>query len=243
MQIRPYPVIDPFATGNNIRRLRMERGMSVRELQAYFGFEQPQAIYKWQQGTSLPSVDNLYALGALLEVPMDEILVSTQANITKLGQQEKSCCPQHISVQFYSGCPGRGRRWEPLQPFCPGCAQQRFRKEYAPRRLGSLCIPCCSRTAGLCRNGDVLTFLRLANGGFCMKRLCDGRWGIAGRGTYSMYPSLQKASINISLCSVTVHLHLNRYPCFPCPAAAGTAARITQRLFPDRSRMHPQSWR
>lgn len=123
MQIRPYPVIDPVATGNNIRRLRMERGMSVRDLQAYFGFEQPQAIYKWQHGTSLPSVDNLYALGALLEVPMDEILVSTQANITKIGQQEKSCCPQHISVQFYSGCPGRGRRRETLQPFSPlSCA-------------------------------------------------------------------------------------------------------------------------
>ena len=75
MNMKRFPVIDPIATGKNIIRLRVERGMSVRDLQAYFGFEEPQAIYKWQQGKSLPSVDNLYALGALFEVPMEDILV------------------------------------------------------------------------------------------------------------------------------------------------------------------------
>ena len=75
MGMKAYPVIDPVATGNNIRRLRMERGLTVRELQSYFGFEEPRAIYKWQKGESLPTVDNLYALGTLFEVPMDQILV------------------------------------------------------------------------------------------------------------------------------------------------------------------------
>lgn len=84
-----FPVIDPIATGENIVRLRKERGLSVRDLQAYFGFEEPQAIYKWQWGKSLPSVDNLYALGALLDVPMEEILVATKPKLkmitTELG--------------------------------------------------------------------------------------------------------------------------------------------------------------
>ena len=75
MGMKAYPVIDLIATGNNIRRLRMERGLTVRELQNYFGFEEPRAIYKWQKGESLPTVDNLYALGTLFEVPMDQILV------------------------------------------------------------------------------------------------------------------------------------------------------------------------
>mgnify|MGYP002168021738 CR=1 FL=1 len=66
MNTKPFPVIDPIATGKNIIRLRIERGMRVRDLQAYFGFEEPQAIYKWQQGKSLPSVDNLYALGGVV---------------------------------------------------------------------------------------------------------------------------------------------------------------------------------
>ena len=45
---KTFPVIDPVATGRNIVRLRTERGMTVRDLQEYFGFEEPQAIYKWQ---------------------------------------------------------------------------------------------------------------------------------------------------------------------------------------------------
>ena len=61
-----YPAIDPAATGRNILRLRRERGLSVKQLQTFFGFEDPQAIYKWQWGKSLPSVDNLYALSMLL---------------------------------------------------------------------------------------------------------------------------------------------------------------------------------
>ena len=55
MGMKAYPVIDLIATGNNIRRLRMERGLTVRDLQSYFGFEEPRAIYKWQKGESRAS--------------------------------------------------------------------------------------------------------------------------------------------------------------------------------------------
>ena len=72
-----FPTIDLKATGENIVRLRKNRGLSVKELQQYFGFEQPQAIYKWQWGECLPSVDNLFALSRILDVPMQEILVET----------------------------------------------------------------------------------------------------------------------------------------------------------------------
>lgn len=91
MQFKSYPVIDPIATGENIVRLRKERGMSVKQMQGFFGFEEPQAIYQWQWGKSLPSVDNLYALSTLFEVPMDSIIVP-YPSITKTEQQEKSCC-------------------------------------------------------------------------------------------------------------------------------------------------------
>ncbi len=70
-----YPTIDLKATGKNIVRLRKERNFSVRDLQEYFGFESPQAIYKWQWGESLPTVDNLYALSVLFNVSMNSILV------------------------------------------------------------------------------------------------------------------------------------------------------------------------
>lgn len=69
------PKIDMKATGANLERLRRSRGLSVRDMQQYFGFEQPQAIYKWQYGQSLPSVEHLYALSRLLNTPMESILV------------------------------------------------------------------------------------------------------------------------------------------------------------------------
>ena len=76
MCFNQFPVIDLPATGANIRQLRQTKGLSVRDLQQFFGFEEPQAIYKWQRGQSLPTVDNLYALSALLDVPMNDILVA-----------------------------------------------------------------------------------------------------------------------------------------------------------------------
>ena len=62
-------------TGNNITRLRMEAGLSVRDLQRILGFATPQAIYKWQQGRALPTLDNLVVLAAVLGVRIDDILV------------------------------------------------------------------------------------------------------------------------------------------------------------------------
>ena len=49
-----YPVIDLVETGRCIERQRRQAGLTVRDLQAYFGFEYPQAIYKWQHGECLP---------------------------------------------------------------------------------------------------------------------------------------------------------------------------------------------
>lgn len=56
-------------------RLRENAGLTVRDLQDIFGFATPQAIYKWQHGTAMPTIDNLVVLAAVLEVPMDEIIV------------------------------------------------------------------------------------------------------------------------------------------------------------------------
>ena len=53
------PVIDMTATGINITRMRINAGLTVKDLQDVFGFSTPQAIYKWQRGTALPTVDNL----------------------------------------------------------------------------------------------------------------------------------------------------------------------------------------
>ncbi len=68
------PVVDMAQTGQNIRSLRQQRGITVRQLQGMLGFATPQAIYNWQHGVSLPTVDNLVALAAIFSVPVETIL-------------------------------------------------------------------------------------------------------------------------------------------------------------------------
>ena len=74
------------ATGINITRMRVNAGMTVRDLQDIFGFTTPQAIYKWQRGTALPTVDNLVVLAAVFGVRIEDILIfqrnAQQAQIT-----------------------------------------------------------------------------------------------------------------------------------------------------------------
>ena len=71
------PVIDMAATGQNIVRLRKKAGLTVKDLQNIFGFSTPQAIYKWQRGTAMPTVDNLVVLAAVFGVTLNDILVMT----------------------------------------------------------------------------------------------------------------------------------------------------------------------
>ena len=69
------PTVNLAMTGANIRAIRKQRGLSVKDLQDIFGFATPQAIYKWQQGVTLPTVDNLVVLASVFGVPMEKILV------------------------------------------------------------------------------------------------------------------------------------------------------------------------
>ena len=93
-----FPVIDPVETGKNIVRLRKERGLSVRDIQSWFNFEEPRAIYKWQRGQTLPSVDNLYALSVLLNVPMDSVIIGMDAH--KYGEPQETVA-HHLYCLFF----------------------------------------------------------------------------------------------------------------------------------------------
>ena len=72
-------MIDMALTGANIVKLRTAAGLSVHDLQTIFGFNSPQAIYKWQNGTALPTVDNLVVLASVLKVRIDDLLIIKKA--------------------------------------------------------------------------------------------------------------------------------------------------------------------
>ena len=101
-----FPTIDLQRTGQRIERLRRERGFSVRDLQAYFGFEYPQAIYKWQWGECLPSVDNLFALARLFGVQMQDLLVGDDQEVSNFFQGHD--CPHVLALAEELPCLGQG---------------------------------------------------------------------------------------------------------------------------------------
>lgn len=68
------PKIDIKQTGINIKSLRENKKMSVKELQSIFGFSTPYAIYKWEYGLNLPSLDNLVILAKIFDKKMDDIV-------------------------------------------------------------------------------------------------------------------------------------------------------------------------
>lgn len=70
-----FPTLNLKETGNRIHTLRVNSGYTVEEIADYMGFAGPQAVYKWEWGKSLPTVDNLFALSKLFGVTIENILV------------------------------------------------------------------------------------------------------------------------------------------------------------------------
>ena len=70
-----YSSIQQEATGNRIKKLLKQKGYSVKDIQSVMGFENPQAVYKWISGKSLPTLDNLLILSKVLHTSMEDILV------------------------------------------------------------------------------------------------------------------------------------------------------------------------
>ena len=72
--------IDVQATGQRIRMLMEQQGLTVRDLQEQMDFQNPQAIYKWLAGKNMPGVDNLVNLSKILDVTMDDIVATDDNN-------------------------------------------------------------------------------------------------------------------------------------------------------------------
>ena len=68
------PTVNLKKAGENIKRIRIEAGISVKDVQTTLGFSTPQAVYSWQNGSYLPTVDNLIILAAMFGTTIDEII-------------------------------------------------------------------------------------------------------------------------------------------------------------------------
>ena len=75
------PLIDKKKTGINLRLMMDKRGLTVKDIQQYLKLGSVQSVYHWLNGVSLPTVDNLYALSYLFQVPVDDMLCGTRPGI------------------------------------------------------------------------------------------------------------------------------------------------------------------
>ena len=73
-----FPIIDKKRTGIHLRRIMDERGLSVKDVQQYLGLGSIQSIYHWLNGLSMPTIDNLYALSELFQLPVDDMLCGSR---------------------------------------------------------------------------------------------------------------------------------------------------------------------
>lgn len=69
-----FPTINLRETGINLRRIMDKRGIKAKDVQKYLNLSSIQSIYNWTNGLNMPTIDNLYALSQLLQVPIDEIV-------------------------------------------------------------------------------------------------------------------------------------------------------------------------
>lgn len=75
------PTINLRETGVNLRRIMDKRGITPKDIKEYLNLGSIQTVYNWCNGLNLPTVDNLYALSQLLQVPIDEIVCGNRKAI------------------------------------------------------------------------------------------------------------------------------------------------------------------
>ena len=94
-----FPMIDLCATGKRIKEVREQKGITVKALQAFLGFNEPVSIYKWQRGECLPTFDNMYAMACLFGVGIDDLLVGNRQEVVfvvRLAAHVSNGC--HLSL-------------------------------------------------------------------------------------------------------------------------------------------------
>ncbi len=92
-----FPLIDKRETGINLRRIMDMRGVTPKDVQEYLGLGCVQSVYRWLDGINVPTVDNLYALSELFQVPIDAMVCGNRAPVASdvimpLDSRERRLC-------------------------------------------------------------------------------------------------------------------------------------------------------
>jgi len=66
--------IDTVKTGQNIKKYRERKGLTVLSVAETLGLDCPQSVYKWERGESMPRIDNFFAICYLYGVSPKDLL-------------------------------------------------------------------------------------------------------------------------------------------------------------------------
>ena len=100
-----FPLINKRETGVNLRRIMDIRGITPKDVQEYLGLGCVQSVYRWIDGVNMPTIDNLYALSELLQVPIDVIVCGNRTPIVPdiviktLNSRESRLCAYYEKLQ------------------------------------------------------------------------------------------------------------------------------------------------
>ena len=97
------PAINLKETGINIRRIMDKRDISAKDIQAYLNLASVQSVYNWCNGINMPTIDNLYALSQLFQLPIDAIVCGNRKAIIPepiiLGARERRLCAYYRKIR------------------------------------------------------------------------------------------------------------------------------------------------
>ncbi len=157
--------------GARIRALRKERGLSQEALAQALEVSR-QAVTKWEDGSSLPSTANLFALSGFFGVPLAELTGTPEVAASRRARQP--CQKRHMSSAQRPCASVHGFCWLSAYQHSFGArcsillpSHSFQRNRFRPTRLSVTLIP--QRTSIPSANCPLICFGRAA-------ALCRGDW-------------------------------------------------------------------
>lgn len=73
--------LDLWMTGRVLNNKIRKSGYTIAQIQKELNLSCPQPIYRWMNGQTMPSIDNLYKLSRILKVHMEDLVVPMQDDV------------------------------------------------------------------------------------------------------------------------------------------------------------------
>lgn len=93
--------IDVKRTGKKMKEICSQKGITVKTIQRELYIGSFQSVYAWFSGKTMPSLDNMYRLSRLLEVPMETLIVDAAKDAWALLEEWVNNTDMEKRVQIY----------------------------------------------------------------------------------------------------------------------------------------------